>query len=88
MSKLDRKAANALAEKMLARRNPPDPDVDEVRVTLLFHALTQQGIQISSLTESDLRRHCKSMGLSETATVSAIEEAASWGVTDDVFSDD
>jgi hypothetical protein len=87
MSKFDPRAAERIASGILARQNPPEvqvEDINESKVTEFFEALYREGIQVSSLQESQLRGHCERLGLSDSQITNAIEEWMSWGVTDDV----
>lgn len=87
MSKFDPRAAERIASAILANQNPPEiqiEDINEAKITEFFEALYREGIQVSSLQESQLRVHCERLGLSDSQIASAIEDWMSWGVTDDV----
>lgn len=92
MSKRDRSGALAIAQAMLSSPNPdPDDRTDEeiredleLSVTALFERLHGDGINVSSLSESDLRQLLRQAGMDEAGVLVALEEAASWSCSDDI----
>lgn len=92
-SKYDPKSAARIAGQILEMQNPPaqaGEDLDalnEAKVTELFSELYKQGIQLSSLKESELRGHCSRLGMNEQQVNRAIDEWTSWAVTDDISED-